>query len=270
MQSAVQEPYLEVEIMSLILHMKIPGAIVVASDCRITGTENLYVPVKQEKTSPEGKKVFDLGKPEEINPQKQAVDETIKVPFGHYDFVKTDSEQKTFLLITNEDKPFAISYCGNANLNGYPASYQIKTALSGMTGVNTTSEIADEFNQYWNRKAIDRRPNLLVSGYNAGKPSVLEVKVDGSTIEHFRDEGSFGIIYHGDQAVANALIALGDFEYSLLRLQDAIDFCSTMITTTAKIQSFQKKQQTVSEVYDLLVVTECKAKWIKRSTVELD
>ena len=270
MQSAVQEPYLEVEIMSLILHMKIPGAIVVASDCRITGTENLYVPVQQEKTSPEGKKVSDLGKPEEINPQKQAVDDTLKVPFGHYDFVKTDSEQKTFLLITDEEKPFAISYCGNAALSGYPASYQIKTALLGMTGVKTTNEIAAEFNQYWDRKGIDRRPNLLVSGYSAGKPSVLEVKSDGSTIEHFQDEGLFGITYHGDQAVANALIGLGDFEYNLFRLQDAIDFCSTMITTTAKIQSFQRKQQTVSEVYDLLVITECKAKWIKRSTFDLD
>lgn len=61
--------------MSLIIHMKIPGAIVVASDCRITGRENLFVPVKQEKMSPEGKKVLDLGKPEEINPQKQAPDD---------------------------------------------------------------------------------------------------------------------------------------------------------------------------------------------------
>lgn len=270
MQFVVQESYYEVDIMSLIIHMKIPGAIVVASDCRITGTETLFVPVKQEKMSPEGKKVLDLGKPEEINPQKQALDDTLKVPFRYYDFVKTDSEQKTFLLITAEEKPFAISYCGNSNLNGYPASYEIKNALSGMTGVNTTSEIAAEFNLYWNRKAIDRRPNLLVSGYNAGKPSVLEVKVDGSTIEHFQDEGSFGITYHGDMAVANALIGLGDFEYSLFRLQDAINFCSTMITTTAKIQSFQKKQQTVSEVYDLLVLTEGKAKWIKRSTFELE
>lgn len=71
--------------MSLILHMKIPGAIVVASDCRITGTENLYVPVKQEKTNSEGKKVFDLGKPEEINPQKLVADDTVQVPFGYYE-----------------------------------------------------------------------------------------------------------------------------------------------------------------------------------------
>lgn len=73
--------------------------------------------------------MFDLGKPEEINPQKLAVYDTVKNPYGHYDFVKTDSEQKTFLLITDRDKPFAISYCGNANLNGYPASYQIKSRL---------------------------------------------------------------------------------------------------------------------------------------------
>lgn len=256
--------------MSLILHMKIPGAIVVASDCRITGTENLYVPVKQEKTNSEGKKVFDLGKPEEINPQKLVADDTVQVPFGYYDFVKTDSEQKTFLLTTDGDKPFAISYCGNANLKGFPTSYQIKNALKDMTGMNTTNEIADKFNLYWNIKGIDKKPSLLISGYNNGKPSVLELKTDGSAFEHFQDETSFGIAYHGEQAVANALIGLGDFQFSLFRLQDAIDFCSTMITTTAKIQSFQKKQQTVSEVYDLLVITEYKAKWIKRSTFEFE
>ena len=84
--------------MSLILHMKIPGAIVAASDCRITGTEDLYVPVKKEKTNSEGKIVLDLGKPEDLNPKKTNTDDTVQILFGHYDFVKTDSEQKTFLL----------------------------------------------------------------------------------------------------------------------------------------------------------------------------
>lgn len=80
--------------MSLFLHMKIPGAIVAASDCRITGTESLYVPVRSEKTNINGKKVLDLGKPENLNPKKKTTVDTAQVPFGHYDFVKTDSEQK--------------------------------------------------------------------------------------------------------------------------------------------------------------------------------
>ncbi|MDY5665279.1 MAG: hypothetical protein SPF46_12590, partial [Blautia sp.] len=84
--------------------------------------------------------------------------------------------------------------------------YQIKNALKGMTGVKTTTEIAVEFSLYWNKKGIDRKPSLLISGYNDGKPSVLELKADGSTFEHFQDETLFGIAYHGEQAVANALI----------------------------------------------------------------
>lgn len=56
---------------------------------------------------------------------------------------------------------------------------------------------------------------------------------------------------------------------SQFRLQDAIDFCGMLISTTAKMQSFQRKQQTVSEKYDLLVITVNKAEWIKRSTFEL-
>ena len=104
--------------------MKIPGAIVATSDCRITGTEPLYVPVQKRSINEDGRKVLDLGKPEDLNPQKKQEGETVQVPFDHYDFVKTDSEQKTFLLWNDDNKPFAVSYCGNANLNGYPASYQ--------------------------------------------------------------------------------------------------------------------------------------------------
>ena len=255
--------------LSLILHMKIPGAIVAASDCRITGTEPLYVPVQKRSINENGKIVLDLGKPEDLSPKKKQEGETVQVPFGHYDFVKTDSEQKTFLLWNDENKPFAVSYCGNANLNGYPASYQIKLALRDMTGVRSTADVAEGLKGFWKNKAINPTPSLLISGYNDGKASVLELKKDGSTFEHFDKADTFGVSFHGEQAVVNALIGLGDFQYSLFRLQDAIEFCETMITTTAKIQSFQRRQQTVSEAYDLLVITEDKAEWIKRSTFEL-
>ena len=45
--------------LSLILHMKIPGAIVAASDCRITGTEPLYVPVQKRSINENGKIVSE-------------------------------------------------------------------------------------------------------------------------------------------------------------------------------------------------------------------
>ncbi len=254
--------------MSLTIHMKIPGAIVAASDCRITGTESLFVPVRKQVMNGEGKTVLNLGKPEDLNPQKKQKDETVQVPFGHYDFVKTDSEQKTFLLTTSESKNFAISYCGNANLNGYPTSYQIRTVLRNMKEMKSTADIAEQFKQFWLEKRIKVPPSLLISGYNGDKASVLELKIDGTTFEHFNEVSLFGVTYHGVQTVANALISLGDYQFSLFRLQDAIDFCETMIITTAKIQSFQKSQQTVSEIYDLLVITEEKAEWFKRSTLE--
>ena len=70
--------------------------------------------------------------------------------------------------------------------------------------------------------------------------------------------------------MAKALIDLGGYQFSLFRLKNAIDFCETIITTTAKIQPFQNKQETISEMYDLLVITEKKAKWIKRSAFEFE
>ena len=75
--------------------------------------------------------------------------------------------------------------------------------------------------------------------------------------------------YHGEIDVMKALIGLGDFTWSLLRLEDAINFCDLMITTTARTQSFQSRQQTVSEKYDLLVITKEKGQWIKRQILEI-
>lgn len=255
--------------MSLIIHMKIPGAIVAASDCRITGTESLFVSVQDQVTREDNKKVLNLGKPEDLILQKKQDNQTVQVPFGHYDYVKTDSEQKTFLFMNKEEKPFAISYCGNANLNGYPASYQIQLALRDIMDVQTTDDIAERFKRFWTEKNINQPPSLLISGYNNGKPSVFELRKDTSTFEHFDVESSFGLAYNGETEIAKALIGIGEYQYSLFRLQDAIEFCETLITTTAKIQSFQRRQQTVSGVYDLLVITEDKAEWIKRSTFEL-
>lgn len=173
------------------------------------------------------------------------------------------------MLTTDVNQCFAISYCGNANLNGYPASYQIRTAMRVMPDARSTADIAECFNQFWIEQGIDTRPSLLISGYNDGKASVLELKADGATFEHFNDTVSFGVAFHGEKAVTNALVGLGDYQYSLFRLQDPINFCDTMITTTAKIQSFQRRQQTVSEKYDLLVITEEKAVWIRRDTIDL-
>lgn len=250
--------------------MKIPGAIVAASDCRITGSEDLYVPVRKEKINSDGKKEFDLGRPEDLKPQKLTKCDTVQIPFGHYDFVKTDSEQKTFLITTSAEKRFAISYCGNANLNGYPASYQIRMALRDMSDAITTADIAKKLKQFLDDKNISPRPSLLISGYNEGKASVLELKSDGTGVfEHFPEDSSFGVTYHGESSITKALLGTGECQFSLFRLQDAIDFCETMINTTAKVQAFQKRQQTVSEKYDLLVITEDKAIWIRRDTLEI-
>lgn len=252
--------------MSLILHMKIPGAIVAASDCRITGTEAFYVSVQGQMQDEDVNLVIDSDKHEM---QKKADTKTDSTRLGRYEYIKTDNEQKTFLLKNNENRPFAISYCGNASLNGYPASYQIQRALKNMTDSMDTGDIAKRFKIFWGKEKITSTPNFLISGYNAGKASVLELKQDGNTLEHYNNAADFGITYHGETSVAKAIINLGGYNFSLFRVQDAVNFCATMIATTAKIQAFQNKQQTVSKAYDLLVITEQKANWIKRSTYEL-
>lgn len=257
--------------MSLVIHMNIPGAIVAASDCRITGTEQLVISGIAENTE-EGSKRVNLGKPEELKLYRnmQLPQDTIKIPFGHYNYVKTDSEQKTFFFENENRNPFAVSYCGNANLLGKPASYQIRMALSQMKDAKTTQEIAEKFKSWWIENKTEAAPSLLISGYNNGKPSVLELRNDGHTeMEHFIDPDNYGVTYHGEIDVMKALIGLGDFSWGLFRLEDAINFCDLMITTTARTQSFQSRQQTVSEKYDLLVITKEKGQWIKRQTLEI-
>lgn len=257
--------------MSLILHFKIPGAIVAASDCRITGTEQVVEPVRCDYTEDELKYIH-LDRAEELRMVRsnQLHTNSLHTTISHYNFIKTDSEQKTFLLVNEYGNPFAISYCGNANLLGTPTSFQIRFALSQMKDAKTTLEISEKIRSLWNEKKIEDMPSLLISGYNNGKPSVLELRSDGSTvIEHFEDPNLYGVTYHGEQDVMKALIGLGDFQWSLYRLEDAINFCDLMLTTTARIQSLQRRQQTVSEKYDLLVITEDKGRWIKRNSLEV-
>lgn len=242
-----------------------------ASDCRITGTEQLFVSGIVDYTE-DGSKRINLGRSEEVRLQNsdQLAENSMKIPFGHYNYIKTDCEQKSFLLENEYGSSFAISYCGNAKLLGTPTSYQIHLALSRMKDAKTTQEISEKFKSMWIDKKIELAPSLLISGYNNGNPSVLELMNDGSTVnEHFDDPNVYGVTYHGDQDVMNALIGLGDFQWSLFRLEDAINFCDLMITTTARIQSLQKRQQTVSEKYDLMVITEDKGRWIKRQTLEI-
>jgi len=80
--------------------MKIPGAIIAASDCRITGSEPLYIPAHKSKTNEAEETGLDTDKLLTQNPQVNQADETVQIPIGHYDYIKTDSEQKTFLLKT--------------------------------------------------------------------------------------------------------------------------------------------------------------------------
>ena len=160
--------------MSLILHMKIPGAIVIASDCRITGTEQLYInPRNKQETN--GATTLNLGKIEELKLVSKAEEAVAQIPFGRYEYVKTDNEQKTFLLENSRNSYFAVSYCGNANLNGYPASYYIRKALKNMLEVETTEDIAKQFKEFWEKINLSSMPSFLISGYNNEKASVLEL-----------------------------------------------------------------------------------------------
>ncbi len=256
--------------MSLILHLKIPGAIIAASDCRITGTEQLFIDGGASNTG-EGTRRVNLGRLEELMllRKDQLPEGSVKIPCGQYHFTNTDSEQKTFLLVNDQGNSFAVSYCGAAALLGTPASFQMRRALSGMKDAKTTQEVAERFTAFWTERRINNAPGVLISGFNGDTPSVIEVKNDGSAwFEHFEDPASYGVIYHGEKEVIKALTGLGNFQWNLFRPEDAVNFCDLMITTTARIQSFQSRQQTVSEEYDLLLITEGKGQWIKRHTME--
>lgn len=255
--------------MSLILHMKVPGAFVIASDCRVTDKEPLYVTVEKEKVDLEGNKIKRIGKPEDIKPHEFIEGLTNQVRFGEHEYVVTDTEQKTFVLKA-EKGYFAVSYYGSGNIKGYPASYIIKQGLKEMTDVNSTYDLAGRFRTYWEKAEVDNIPSLLISGYNDDKMSILEVHPNGDITKHFTGDDSFGIVYNGETSVAKLLVELGGYHYSLFRLQEAMEFCKTLILTTAKILSLQRKQQTVSEAYDMLIMNKTKAEWLKRSSIDFD
>ena len=210
--------------MSLIIHMKIPGAIVIASDCRVTGNQR----VKHET----------------------------------FHYVITDSEQKTFPI----GNRIALSYSGDAELNGLPASFILRKAVSSIQA-STTQEAAAAVLAWFAEHNIKVRPNFLISGYNGSVPSVLDLPSGRKTwTEQYPEDSKYGITTAGDSKVAHALIDSGTFDYHLIRAKDAVDLEKTLIQTTAKIQALQKGNQTVSDACDILVITETGMEWAFRSS----
>lgn len=229
--------------------MKIPGAIIAASDCRITGTN-----ISQETKEDASKDATERNNTTIVNTNNN--------------YISTDQEQKTFLLINRYNKSFSISYCGNASIGGYPTSFCISNALKLLNDVKSTYEIIEYFKFLW--KGINNRPNILVSGYNSNTASIVELSSNGVDVKnHFIQDHVFGITYHGEVDIAKSLIDNMKLEYNLFRLNDAISFCEFLISTTAKVQAFQSIQQTVSSKYDLLVITENKSKWIVQNSNQL-
>jgi hypothetical protein len=207
--------------MSLIIATKIPSAIVVASDRRVTGSD------KNEKYE--------------------------------YQFISTDAEQKTFIVANS----FAISYCGNANINGIPASAHLIKIANNAKSATSTFDIAEVAKKYWIENHIENKPSLIISGYNSDGASIIEVKpTNDEIVVHQKPGDTYGLVYNGETSVAEAIINLESFQWSLMRIQDAIDLCDLMITTTARTLLLQKKQQTVSKEYDLLIITNQGAKWV--------
>ncbi len=226
--------------------MKIPGAIIAASDCRITGTEI----TNQIENKAKGDKADGNTNPVE-----------------KYNYIKTDNEQKTFLLLNRFNKAFSISYCGNACIGVLPTSFCITNALKRLQDVNSTNEIAEYFKFLWS--GIPNSPNLLIGGYNDNQASIIELRSNGIIKTFYEQNNDFGFVYSGEQKLIEIFLNNFNFEIKSFRLQDAIKFCAFLITTTARMQAFQNIQQTVSSKYDLLVITENKSKWIVQNSNEL-
>ncbi|MCR4824354.1 MAG: hypothetical protein K5849_03240 [Bacteroidales bacterium] len=214
--------------MSLILHMKIPGALVVASDCQVTN-----------------------------HTQRNGID---------YKYITTNAEQKSFLV----NDHLAVSYCGNAGMGGIPTSCHLRELFRNNRNLTTTFAAADLLDRYFTQEGIQDRPHILISGYNSGRASVVELTAQGGNLNKFFEaENSFGLAYQGEISVPKAIVNLGKFEYALFRPAEAIGFCEMLITTTAKVLRYQSELQSVSEEMDILLLTPSGARWIRRSSLDI-
>lgn len=176
-----------------------------------------------------------------------------------FKFVTSDNEQKTFLV----NHRFSISYCGNANIKGLPTSAHIQRSIELMKNCYTTFSVAEALNQYWHEKSINNRPSIIISGYNSDGPSIIEIKPDcDAPVIHHKNNDIYGFVYHGETDIVKSLLNSGEIQYSLMSPQDMVELFELLIVTTAKLQKIQRRQQTVSEKYDLLLLSPTAAKWI--------
>jgi len=209
--------------MTLLLHIKIPGALILASDCRVTGRK--------------------------------------KDRYGKINYVVTDSEQKTFPIGRN----MAVSYCGNADPNGLPASFLLGKAVSSIHP-STVQEAAASMQEWFSDSHIPR-PSLLFSGYSAQEPMVLSLPSDTDQFkDQYPDRNVYGITTMGDNRIAEALIHSGPVDFHQLRIRDAVSFSELLIKTTAGLQRIESGIQTVSEACDILVMTASDLRWVRRDS----
>lgn len=254
--------------MSLIVSLRIPDGIVVATDSLATSLDILEIASDIEAECPKCKEKIKL--------------EDIKLPSIGIPISASSFTQKLFSF----KEEYAISSCGQGIINNRSIFFHVKQFEKSNEEIDSLEQLVDtlvgyfetqlsqQYSNYKTEAPEDWRPlGFHINGYEAveDRPvaTTYEVYVGRNNIKRKID--SIGCTIGGYQQVVQKLWEIGkgnrkrQFKYPLFSLQDAIDLSEFLITTTSTFQRFSNEVPTVGGDIDIALITPFhKFQWIKK------
>jgi len=255
--------------MSLVVSLRVPDGIVVAADSLSTA-QNLFEFIAHD---------IEIECP---NCKKNISKHDIKLPAIPIPFNASSYTQKLFSL----NEKFALNVFGQGIINEKSIYYHVKQFENDNYKIKELVPVRDRLVEYLENQLLIQYPKYKEEAPENSYPIVFQIngfekdenKQIGVTYEVFigrknqiRRRDDIGCTIGGELRVIQKLWDIGkedpklQFKYGLFSLQDAIDFCEFLISTTSSFQRFANDVATVGGFIDIALLTPFHDfQWIKR------
>lgn len=181
----------------------------------------------------------------------------------------------TYKLVLLEKCRVGISTYGISHPGGLPVDAHLRIfEEERVTPEDRVPEVAEKLQAYFQEKFPGMNLWFFLIGYReedkVGIPHVYNVSVEKKTITRVNvqpngERWPGGVSRGGATEVVNRLIVADRLpEFSLLPLQDAVDYAIFLIEMTNKVMRFEPGLETVGGPIDVLVITPKDAYFVQR------
>lgn len=192
---------------------------------------------------------------------------------------QSDTVRKLFLI----EERVGISVFGEAAINGVPISGYMDSFISQLKKHQSVDEVSRAVLEFFSSFKEKPKTGFHVAGYKGEEPFVFQVLIDRGEIKKVNPASSQGAAWAGESDILTRLlqplyekrgdefIPLPYFQipWGFFTLQDAIDFASFALKTTAEAIRFMPRAKTVGGPIDVIVITPGRGFWVRRKELNL-